>query len=281
MYVKHMQKAELNPTLLLQHDDRFGPASGGVGAVYEVVLRKLGIQLVDNIADESSQLDKMLFSIIQESNAESSPEDSWHNDWKHSARENTTNDTARPSADAQERTLDDMAAIKVTESAGVRFMASTLSRIVAKSASKEGMSMYDRQSWLEDECKLLGMDQFAAKTEGIPESARAVASVRNKMITSWVAGMEELITHEIQAPSEKAQPYAIYLASIPPRQLAVITIALFLRVPSRKLILKGQVVGEHFTSSLLQSIGHHVGAEAFAMMVKRHKSSKEVHTGID
>jgi hypothetical protein len=221
-----MTHFQLNPLNLLQHDDRFC-AHKELAALLEAVLRKREYVIPDDAAN--SAVDDVLFSVLDEQERKREPS----------------------AADLVEKNLtrDEFVELESTDSSNVQLMAETLKKLVSSVSADGMMSMYEKQSWLEEECKKLSLDQYHVNYDTIPDSIKGLHSVSNRAVNVWIQELADQIEVEVAFAKNiskdggedlseskltaSEREYMIHLATLKPKNIALITIVEFLKIPTR------------------------------------------------
>jgi hypothetical protein len=225
-----MEHFGLSPLNLLQHDDRFC-GNTEVSAMLEAVLRKRKYVIPDDLSN--STVDDVLFSVLGEQNKKREPGSS-HLD-----------------VEEKNKTRDEFDKLESTDSSNVKLMADTLKKLVSSVSTDGKMSMYEKQSWLEEECKKLSLDQYHMSYDTIPDSIKGMHSVSNQAVNEWVQALADQIEFEVGFSrnlskdgnddvsgsnlTASEREYMVHLATLKPKNIALVTVVEFLKIPSRYL----------------------------------------------
>jgi hypothetical protein len=223
-----MEHFGLNPLNILQHDDRFC-GHKELAAVLEAVLRKRDYVIPED--SSSSDIDDVLFSVLDEQDKK------------------RVSSVVDVDVKEKNKTRDEFSELQSTESSNVKLMANTLSKLVSSATEDDKMSMYEKQSWLEEECKKLSLDQYDVSYDTIPDGIKGLHSVSNKAVNVWIQELSEQIEVEVALSKNMSKDgsddvsgstltaaereFMVHLVPLKPKNVALITVVEFLKIPTR------------------------------------------------
>lgn len=177
---------------------------------------------------------------------------------------------------------DELNSIQTAKSTGVSLLKRTLRKLV-ESSSEDPLAKYNQQEWFEEECTRLAFEKRADSEQNMPECAKILQSLGNKETMKWLDDLTMEIEKEISDASKNLKSasdiklYVPFLKLIPAKQLALITLGEFLRVPKVKEMQDSGFVGDFIAVDILMSIGKMVELESNARFLKKKKSARLVH----